>query len=199
MDRCGWRRCAAKVVDGLLIAVPTAALGWAAVPVVQQVVQVQARRVGLRTRKRIVESGLDTDVLEATARDSVVTMAKTVSSFMMAMLLVALALWLVYEWLAHAAFGRTVGKAVFGLRVVSVSGYGRAGLVRTLVRSLVLLGLPIVLFAYAWAYSLAERTDRPLAYQVGSGVAALGPMLMALPGNRALHDWLSLSRVESTR
>ncbi|WP_331767457.1 RDD family protein [Embleya sp. NBC_00896] len=194
-----WRRLGARFVDYLLVMVPTVALGWAAVPLVQRMVSAQAQQVGRRTRARIISSGVDADVLRDTARDSAETMSKTASAFVIALLVVAMVLWFLYDWFAHAVFGRTLGKVVFGLEVVRGSGWGRPGLVRSLARTAVLIGVPTVLLCYAWAYTLAERPDRPTAFHAASWAAAGGLAIAVLPGNRALHDWLSFTRVETTR
>ncbi|MGW0660950.1 RDD family protein [Streptodolium elevatio] len=193
------RRVGARLLDYMLVLVPTAVVGWTAVPLVQRAVTVQAQRVGRRTGGRIVSSGLDTDVLKDTARDSAETMAKTASTFVMALLLVSMVLWFLYDWIAHAVFGRTLGKIVFGIAVVPVHGGWRAGMVRGLVRSLILIGVPTALICYGWAYQVAERADQPLAYRVISWVSTGGLALALLPGNRALHDRLSFTRVETTR
>jgi len=138
-------------------------------------------------------------VLKDTARDSAETMAKTATTFLMALIIVCMVFWFLYDWFAHAVFGRTIGKLAFGIAVVPVGGGRRPGALRGLARTGVIIGVPTVLICCAWAFALAERSDWPLRYQVASWTVVGGLALTLLPGNRALHDWVSFTHVEKTR
>ncbi|MBN0042681.1 RDD family protein [Streptomyces actuosus] len=192
------RRVGARMVDGVFVMLPTVLLGWTAVPLMESVLTYQARRLLRRGGSRIVSSGLDGQVIKDSARESVVVLAKTGSAFLVALTLFAMGFWLVYDWLAHAAFGRTLGKAVFGLEVVRFDG-AKPGVLCGLIRAAVLIGAPAATVLYGWAYAMAGRTDEPLVLLVMRWVILVGLLPALLPTNRALHDWLSLTRVHSTR
>jgi len=120
-----WRRSAAGFVDFLLVLLPTAALGWAAVPVMQRMVAVKAQRVGRRTGARIMSSGPDGGVPKETARlrgddgPNGLDLRHGPAG--------GLVFWFLYDWFAHAHFGRTLGKLVCGPAVVRAGGAGRPG------------------------------------------------------------------------
>ncbi|MEG3626466.1 RDD family protein [Streptomyces poriticola] len=192
------RRVGARMIDGAFVMLPTALLGWAAVPLMKAVLGFQLRGLVRRGGGRVLTSGLDAEAVKDSARESVALLARTASTFLVALVLFAMLVWLVYDWLAHAAFGRTIGKAVFGLRVVRFDG-SKPGALCGLIRAAVLIGAPAVILLYGWMYALVGRTDRPLTFLVTEWIVFGGLFLVLLPSHRALHDRLSFTRVCSTR
>ncbi|MFE5790988.1 RDD family protein [Streptomyces sp. NPDC056503] len=192
------RRFGARTVDGFVVALPTVVLGWAALPFMEVVVGNRVRALARREGAEIVSSGLDGQVVRESLGDSVTAIGETVGTIAVGLMVFALALWLLYDWLAHALFGRTLGKAALGLRVERFDGT-RPGIVRALIRSGVIIGVPTAVLVVAWMYALAGRSDYPMALDVAQWVVFGGMFLVLLPTHRALHDWMSFTRVYSTR
>jgi uncharacterized RDD family membrane protein YckC len=89
---------------------------------------------------------------------------------------------LLYFWVAWWWFGKTVGKAVLGLRVVSRSG-GRVGWARALVR-LFGYGLSTAAFGLGFLWVAVDRRRRDWADMVA--------------GTRVVYDWrVRAARLES--
>ncbi|MFJ3668252.1 RDD family protein [Streptomyces sp. NPDC090106] len=192
------RRFGARTVDGFVVALPTVMLGWAALPLMEVALGNRVRTLARREGVEIVSSGLDGKVVKESLADSATAIGETIGTIAVGLMVFALALWLFYDWFAHALFGRTLGKAALGLRVERFDG-ARPGIVCALIRSGVIIGVPMAVLVVAWTYALAGRSDYPVAVDVAQWVVFGGLFLVLLPTHRTLHDWMSFTRVHSTR
>lgn len=88
------------------------------------------------------------------------------------------ALWAIYEWPQTALWGRTLGKRLAGIRLVTTGALGRLGWVRAGLR----LALPLAAVAlWSWA-------------GVGAAVVLYATCLLN-PGRRGVHDLLGRTEV----
>ncbi|MFF9149501.1 RDD family protein [Streptomyces sp. NPDC014861] len=192
------RRFGARVVDGFVVALPAVVAAWVALPFLETLLARRVRRLAMHELGEIRASGWDGRVARESLGDSVSVIGETIGMFVVGLMMCAFALWLLYDWFAHALFGRTLGKAVLGLRVERFDG-GRPGVVCGLIRSGVINGVPLMVMVVAWMYTLAGRTDYPTAVSVAQWVVFGGLFLVLLPAHRTLHDWVSFTRVYATR
>ena len=115
---------------------------------------------------------------------------------------IAAVIWFVI--LPQALRGRTAGKLIFGLRLVAVDG-AAAGVFRTVLRYLILIGVPEAVLAAAQALSgrgfdgPADRWLSALSLAVIAvlGVAHIVPLLRR-EDRRGLHDLIAGTRVANT-
>jgi len=103
-----------------------------------------------------------------------------------------------YEVICQVLFGRSLGKMVFGLRVVPAGGYrDRPGFVRSLLRACVFM-VPVGALYVSLRVSATGDADRAnLMAWLFYGVLA-GVWLMLLPPRRGLHDLVSGTVVVSS-
>jgi uncharacterized RDD family membrane protein YckC len=178
------------VIDLLVVSLPAVAVGYMAGPFVGQF----AMRFATVTFGRAARSAIRTGELSAVGeslRGTAVMAGQAIAVVFLAIIVVALATLILYTWLTHATFGRTLGKLLFGIEVVCMGNGGRAGYVRCLVRSLVLFGPPLVLVTAALAAVITGQEEENVSLVVIRWVALCGALLMLLPQRRGLHDWLS--------
>ncbi|MFF0483901.1 RDD family protein [Streptomyces sp. NPDC004435] len=192
------RRFGARVVDGVVVALPAVAVAWVALPFLETLLARRVRKLAMREVGEIRASGWDGQVAKESLGDSVSVIGETIGMFAAGLMVCGLALWLLYDWFAHALFGRTLGKAVLGLRVERFDG-SRPGVLCGLIRSGLINGVPLMVMVVGWTYALAGRTDYPAIVSVAQWVVFGGLFLVLLPAHRTLHDWVSFTRVYATR
>ncbi|MEO3751645.1 RDD family protein [Streptomyces sp. B6B3] len=192
-----WRRVGARCLDGFVAVLPAVPLAFAVGPILQRALLRQA----LRLRSSAVLAG-GTEELGDLARQSLTDIGQTLGAVVLGFLAVILISACLYDWLAHALVGRTLGKWVFGIAVVRSRDGGRPGVLRSLLRTALLIGLPGTLVCVTWADALASETGQaqpPFALRV-LGWAYLGCLLLILtPLRRGHHELLSTTRVVATR
>ena len=95
--------------------------------------------------------------------------------------LAAFGIALIYFWVGHAAWGRTLGKQAIGLRVVTVSDHSRISIRAAGIRTVTLLIGPAVFLL----------TASPLNFGGGALWLADGIVALTDPQGRSLHDRLA--------
>ena len=182
-----WRRVGARAVDHLVAFLPALVLAWMAVPVVEKLLVHQAGKVAGSAVAAADFAGLKD------AADQVTTIAvNAVSLVLLVITAVTLVVLCLYDWLAHAFFRRTLGKALFGIAVVR--GGDAPGFGRCFLRTGVLFGLPGIAVCWAWTASLLG-SPTGIAVPVVFGGSVVGLLLALGPTRRALHDRLSGTEV----
>ncbi|MFJ7420713.1 RDD family protein [Streptomyces uncialis] len=188
---CRWRRVGARVLDYVVSCLPALPLMWLAVPFLERSIAMQVNRVTRRT----LGSGGDTGEMREAAAASLTALGQTASVVVLALFVVTTAVLCFYDWVCHAAFGRTLGKLCFGVRVVHAGHGGRPGVVRSFLRTGVLFGLPLFFGTWLAVDSLAGGTEPALVPQLVANAPVYGLLLALLPAQRALHDFVSGTEV----
>nr|BAU09526.1 rphB [Streptomyces griseoviridis] len=178
---------------------PTAAAGWAAVPGVRRLLLWRTQQSARLSGRRILWSGGDPAAFRDAARDAADTVVQSLSLALLALTACAVALLFLYDWLAHALFGRTLGKLCLGVTVVRSGGGGPPGPLRALLRSAVLTGLPGALLCWYWLRVLLDEPPGAVPYLLLLCLPVLGALLLLGPARRPLHDRLSRTCVTRTR
>ncbi len=192
-----WRRVGARCLDVFVAVLPAIPLAFAVGPILQRALLRQA----LRLRSSAVLAG-GTEELGDLARESLTDIGQTLGAVFLGFMAVILISACLYDWLAHALFGRTLGKFVFGIAVVRARDGGRPGALRSLLRTALLIGLPGAAVCVTWAYSLTGQPEQPPAVRALGWVyvGCLGCLLLILtPLRRGHHELLSTTRVTATR
>ncbi|MEU8136714.1 RDD family protein [Streptodolium elevatio] len=95
----------------------------------------------------------------------------------------------IYDWLMHARFGRTLGKIVFGMKVVPAQGgSGRLGIGRSARRTFVAVLLPWGALMLMWYQIILRDWQLVTVFGLLSLIGFVDPLAVLGPRRRTLHD-----------
>lgn len=95
----------------------------------------------------------------------------------------------IYDWLMHARYGRTLGKIVFGMKVVPVQGgSSRLGIGRSARRTFVAVLLPWGALMLMWYQIILRDWQLATVFGLLSLIGFLDPLAVLGPRRRTWHD-----------
>ncbi|WP_436786064.1 RDD family protein [Yinghuangia sp. YIM S10712] len=121
--------------------------------------------------------------------DAVDGLWDTTKMVLLLLILAHLLLPTIYDWLMHAFFGRTLGKIMFGMKVVPErGGSSRLGLARSGRRTVVAVLVPWAALMLMWYELILREWTLATVCGIVSLIGFFDPLAVLGPRRRAWHD-----------